>query len=49
MRFNQQEKYEIIQLVEDSDLGVNRTLQELGISKGRIITGMVRTLSRSWI
>ena len=27
------EKYEIIRLVETSDLGVNRTLQELGIAK----------------
>jgi len=33
MRFTQNEKYEIIQLVEDSELGVNRTLQELEISK----------------
>lgn len=33
MRFNQQEKYEIIQLVEGSEFGVTRTLKELGISK----------------
>ena len=33
MRFTQEEKYEIIRLVETSDLGVNRTLQELGIAK----------------
>ena len=33
MRFTQQEKYEIIQLVEGSDLGANRTLRELGIHK----------------
>ena len=33
MRFTQDEKYEIIRLVEDSELGVNRTLQELGIHK----------------
>jgi len=33
MRFTQDEKYEIIQLVEDSELGVNRTLVELDISK----------------
>ena len=33
MRFTQQEKYEIIQLVEGSDLGPNRTLRELGIHK----------------
>jgi putative transposase len=29
MRFTQDEKYEIIRLVEDSELGVNRTLGEL--------------------
>ena len=33
MRFTQDEKYEIIRLVEDSELGVNRTLGELDISK----------------
>lgn len=33
MRFTQQEKYEIIQLVEASDLSITRTLKELGISK----------------
>lgn len=33
MRFTQEEKYEIIRLVEDSELGVNRTLLELNISK----------------
>lgn len=33
MRFTQKEKYEIILLVEGSELGVNRTLKELGISK----------------
>ena len=33
MRFSQDEKYEIIRLVEDSELGVNRTLQELNIPK----------------
>lgn len=33
MRFSQQEKYEIIQLVEQSELGVNRTLKEIGIHK----------------
>lgn len=33
MRFSQEEKYEIIRLVEESELGVNRTLQELGIPK----------------
>jgi len=33
MRFTQQEKHEIIRLVEGSDLSVNRTLKELGIYK----------------
>ena len=33
MRFTQEEKYEIIRLVEESELGVNRTLNELEISK----------------
>lgn len=33
MRFTKDEKYEIIRLVEDSELGVNRTLRELDISK----------------
>jgi putative transposase len=33
MRFTQQEKYEIILLVESSEIGVNRTLKEIGIHK----------------
>ena len=33
MRFNQQEKHEIIRLVDGSDLSANRTLKELGIHK----------------
>jgi transposase InsO family protein len=33
MRFSQQEKYEIIKLVDGSDLSANRTLKELGIYK----------------
>lgn len=33
MRFSQQEKHEIIQLVDGSDLSTNRTLKELGIHK----------------
>lgn len=33
MRFTQSEKYEIIQIVEGSTLGVNKTLKELGIHK----------------
>jgi len=33
MRFTQAEKMEIIQIVQESELGVNRTLKELGIHK----------------
>lgn len=33
MRYTAAEKQEIIRLVEGSDLGINRTLQELGIHK----------------
>lgn len=33
MRFTQQEKHEIIRLVDGSDLSANRTLEELGINK----------------
>ena len=33
MRFTQAEKYEIIRIVEASEIGPNRTLRELGIHK----------------
>ena len=33
MRFSQQEKYEIIRIVEDSEIGVRPTLKELGIHR----------------
>ena len=33
MHYSQQEKYELIQLVEQSDLGVLRTLRELKLNK----------------
>jgi len=33
MRFSQQEKYDIIRLVDGSDLSANRTLKELGLHK----------------
>jgi transposase-like protein len=33
MHYSQSEKYEMIQLVEQSDLGINRTLKELKINK----------------
>lgn len=32
MRFTQQEKMEIIRIVEGSELGVNRALKQLGMS-----------------
>jgi putative transposase len=33
MRYTQEEKMEIIRLVDGSDIGVNRTLKQLGIHK----------------
>ena len=33
MRFTQSEKMEIIKIVQESELGVNRTLKELDIHK----------------
>jgi putative transposase len=33
MRFSQSEKMEIIQIVQDSEIGINRTLRELDIHK----------------
>ena len=33
MRFSAEEKAEIIEIVKRSDIGVNRTLQNLGIHK----------------
>ena len=36
MHYSQSEKYELIRLVEQSDLGVNRTLKELKINKTQI-------------
>ena len=33
MKYNQAEKYEIIRMVENSNLGVKRTLDQIGISK----------------
>ena len=33
MRFSQQEKYDIIHMVDRSDLSANRTLKELGLHK----------------
>lgn len=33
MRFSQSEKMEIIQIVQDSELGITRTLRELDIHK----------------
>lgn len=33
MHYSQSEKYEIIRIVEQSELGVNRTLKELKVNK----------------
>ena len=43
MRFTQQEKYEIIRLVEDSEIGVSRTLLKLGIHKSTFYNCMEDT------
>ena len=33
MKYSRAEKFEIIRLVEQSDLGVRRTLDQIGVSK----------------
>ena len=33
MHYSQSEKFEIIKLVEQSDVGINRTLKELKVNK----------------
>ncbi len=48
MRFNQDEKYEIIRLVEESELGVNRTLAELGIAKRTFYNWYKRYLEKGY-
>ena len=48
MRFSQQEKYEIIQLVEQSELGVNRTLKEIGIHKSTFYNWYNKYLGRGF-
>jgi len=40
MRFTQSEKMEIIKIVQQSELGKNRSLKELGIKKSTSISGM---------
>ena len=37
MRLTAEEKQEIIWIVERSDLGVNRTLQQLGVPKSTLV------------
>jgi putative transposase len=44
MRFSQQERYEIIKLVDGSDLSANRTLKELGIHKRKFYNWYKRYL-----
>ena len=48
MRFSQQEKYEIIRIVEESEIGVNRTLKELGISKSTFYNWYGRSLKKGF-
>ena len=48
MRFSQQEKYEIIRIVEESEIGVNRTLKELGISKSTFYNWYGRYLQKGF-
>ena len=45
MRFTQSEKYEIIQIVEGSTIGFNRTLKELGIHKRTFYNWYARYLA----
>ncbi len=48
MRFSQQEKYEIIRIVEESEIGVNRTLKELEISKSTFYNWYGRYLQKGF-
>ena len=48
MRFSQQEKYEIIRLVETSEIGVNRTLKEIGIHKSTFYNWYSKYLKRGF-
>jgi putative transposase len=45
MKYSPDEKYEIIRMVEQSDLGVERTLKKIGIPKARFTCGITSTLS----
>lgn len=48
MRFTQAEKFEIIRLVEGSDLSANKTLKELGIPKRTFYNWYHRYLENGW-
>lgn len=48
MRFTQQEKFEIIRLVDGSDLGVNRTLKDLKIHKRTFYNWYKRYLEQGY-
>jgi putative transposase len=48
MRFSQQEKYEIIRMVDGSDLSANRTLRELGLHKRTYYNWYKRYLERGY-
>ncbi len=48
MRFTQAEKYQIIRLVETSEIGVNRTLKEIGLHKIPSTTGTLSIWKKAW-
>jgi putative transposase len=48
MRFSQQEKYDIIRLVDGSDLSANRTLKELGLHKRTYYNWYARYLEKGY-
>ena len=48
MRFSQQEKMEIIKIVQESEIGVNRTLKELGIHKSTFYQWYGRYLDKGY-
>lgn len=48
MRLTAQEKQEIINLVEGSDMGIHRCLQHLGIAKSNSLNGIKLIGIRDW-
>jgi transposase-like protein len=43
MRFTVSEKQELIHMVVQSDLGINRTLREIGLNKSTFTSGIKHT------